>query len=102
MSNQTREDSLRDALDHIAKVASNSRTRTKRLSFIEKRAVDAIEGVPYDCDSFVLPIMETKSPAQFDYEIRGLKRELTQYKNMTFFQRIVWAFKGSKHDIHEQ
>lgn len=96
MDDQIREDFLRDALDHIAKVASNSRTRTKRLAFIEKRAVDAIEGVPYARDSFVLPIMETKAPAEFDYEIRGLKRELNQYKNMTFFQRVVWAFKGER------
>lgn len=91
-----REDLLVNALMHIAKVANNSRTKTKRLAFIEKRALDAVDGVEYNRDEFVLPVMDTLTPSQYDYKIRELKREIREYKEMSFVQRIVWAFKGAK------
>lgn len=91
-----REDQLVNALMHIAKVAHNSRTKTKRLAFIEKRALDAVDGVEYNRDEFVLPVMDTLTPLQYDHKIRELKREIREYKEMSFVQRIVWAFKGEK------
>lgn len=50
-----REDQLVNALMHIAKVAHNSRTKTKRLAFIEKRALDAVENyvVLSELDGFI-------------------------------------------------
>ncbi|WP_213956293.1 hypothetical protein [Variovorax sp. dw_954] len=46
---------LRNALDHIAKTARNSRTSTRRLRWIEQRALFALEGKPYDNTAFDLP-----------------------------------------------
>jgi hypothetical protein len=46
---------LRNALDHIAKTARNSRTSTRRLRWIEQRALFALEGKPYDKEAFDLP-----------------------------------------------
>ena len=91
-----REKFLEDALSHILNTARNSRTRTKRLAWIEKRCQDAVDGVVYNRDEFVLPVMNTKAPISYEIDIMHLKRELKEYKNMTFFQRIVWAFKGEK------
>ena len=40
--------------------------------------------------------MDTLTPSQYDYKIRELKREIREYKQMSFVQRIVWAFKGER------
>jgi len=92
-----REDFLESALSHILRTAQNSRTRTKRLLWIEKRCQDALDGIPYNRDEFELPTMNAKSPCKYDEEIRELKREIWSHKNMTFVQRIKFVFmRGDK------
>jgi len=39
---------LRDALDHIARIANASRQQTRRLDWISSRAREALRGVPWD------------------------------------------------------
>lgn len=39
---------LRDALDHVARIANASRTKTKRLDWIACRAQLALKGQPWD------------------------------------------------------
>jgi hypothetical protein len=46
---------LVDALDHISRTARGSRTNTRRLRWIEKRAEMAVNGEVYYADSFDLP-----------------------------------------------
>lgn len=89
-----REDFLESALSHILRTAQNSRTRTKRLLWIEKRCQDALDGIEYNRDEFELPTMNAKSPCRYDTEIRELKREIWSYKNMTLVQRIKFVFTG--------
>tara|TARA_R110000868_G_scaffold211349_4_gene461425 strand:- start:1110 stop:1448 length:339 start_codon:yes stop_codon:yes gene_type:complete len=46
---------LANALDHIAKSAAASRTSTRRLRWIERRALIALKGQEYSDTSFDLP-----------------------------------------------
>jgi len=46
---------MRNALDHIARTARKSRTSTRRLRWIEKRAELAAAGGPYSQEAFDLP-----------------------------------------------
>lgn len=39
---------LRDALDHIARIANAARQSTRRLDWISSRAREALRGVPWD------------------------------------------------------
>ena len=39
---------LRDALDHIARIANAARQQTKRLDWISSRAREALRGVPWN------------------------------------------------------
>ena len=41
---------LRDALDHIARIANASRQQTRRLDWISARARDALRGVEWNRD----------------------------------------------------
>ena len=91
-----REQFLEDALDHIAKTARNSRTSSKRIRWIEKRAEDAILGIPYKREEFELPKMNTLSASQYERLLQDREKELKIYKEMTFIERIVWAFRGEK------
>ena len=91
-----REQFLEDALDHIAKTARNSRTSSKRIRWIEKRAEDAILGIPYNREEFELPKMNTLSASQYERLLQDREKELKIYKEMTFIERIVWAFRGEK------
>ena len=59
---------LRNALNHIARVAAKSRTSTRRLRWIEQRAALALAGQAYDNSAFDLP-----KDADNDYQ--RLKRE---------------------------
>lgn len=45
--NTEHEERLRDALDHIARVAGEARHSTRRLEWIAARAKRAIDGQPY-------------------------------------------------------
>ena len=91
-----REQFLEDALDHIVKTARNSRTSSKRLRFIEKRAEDAILGIPYNREEFELPKMKTLSANQYERLLKDREKELAFYKEMSFIERIVWAIRGEK------
>lgn len=91
-----REQFLENALDHIAKTARNSRTSSKRIRWIEKRAEDAILGIPYNREEFELPKMNTLSASQYERLLQDREKELKIYKEMTFIERIVWAFRGEK------
>ena len=91
-----REQLLENALDHIAKTARNSRTNSKRIRWIEKRAEDAILGIPYNRDDFELPKMNTLSASQYERLLKDREKELAFYKEMSFINRIVWAIRGEK------
>jgi hypothetical protein len=41
---------LRDALDHISRIANAARQQTKRLDWISMRAREALRGVPWNRD----------------------------------------------------
>ena len=41
---------LRDALDHILRIANASRKTTRRLDWISSRAREALRGVPWNMD----------------------------------------------------
>ena len=45
---QDRREQLRDALDHIMRVARSARQPTRRLDWIAERARRALDGQPYD------------------------------------------------------
>lgn len=89
-----REQFLEDALDHIVKTARNSRTSSKRLRFIEKRAEDAILGIPYRREEFELPTMKTLSANQYEMLLRDREKELKIYKEMSFIKRVIWTITG--------
>lgn len=90
-----REEFLEDALQHILRTAQNSRTRTKRLAWIEKRCQESLDGIPYDRDNFDLPVMKTLTPIKYEEKIKDLKREIEFYKGMSLIQRIKFLFKGA-------
>lgn len=70
-----------DALNHIIKMCRNSRTRTKRLAFIEKRAQEALDNIPYDRDNFDIPDQMIKSPSEYELEIRNLKQQILKLRD---------------------
>lgn len=76
------------ALRHILTIAQRSRTRTKRLAFIEKRAKYALEGKPYIREDFDIPDRKIKSPAEYELEIRKLKDQILQYRDILEENRI--------------
>lgn len=49
-------DALRDALDHIARTCRASRTSTRRIRWIERRAEWALEGKAYTDNAFDIPV----------------------------------------------
>ena len=71
-----------DALDHIYKIADRSRAMTKRLAFIRKRAKEALDGIPYDRANYDIPDRTIKSPAEYEQEIRNLKNQIQQYREI--------------------
>lgn len=64
------------ALMHIAKVASKSRTLTRRLRWIEKRANYAIDNKPYHQEEFDMP-KYAESNESLKAQIRKLKEQLS-------------------------
>lgn len=78
-----------DALDHIYKIADRSRTMTKRLAFIRKRAKEALEGIPYDRANYDIPDRTIKSPTEYELEIRNLKYQIQQYREI-LEQHGIW------------
>ena len=74
---------LRAALDHIAKTAEASRTSTRRLRWIQKRAELALAGVPYDIRALELPKDNPDATEK-------LKRKLGHAKRLLAAHGIEW------------
>lgn len=68
---------LRDALDHIAKIAGMARTETKRLNWITARAKTALAGELWDNSYMPIPnVTEFKQRHQWKQEIESLREQL--------------------------
>ena len=65
---------LKDALDHVMRLAKASRSQTKRLKVIAARAEAALNGEVYDGTNLQLP-KEARSPMSYETELRVTKRE---------------------------
>jgi hypothetical protein len=61
---------LRDALDHIARIAEQARTPTNRLAFVVHRARTALAGKPYDRRDVKIP------PSGASETVRAQRRAL--------------------------
>lgn len=59
---------LRDALDHIARIANAARHQTRRLDWISARARDALRGVPWNRDYLPEP---KKASIEEVHDLRG-------------------------------
>lgn len=66
---------LKDALDHVMRLAKASRSQTKRLKVIAARAEMALNGEVYDGKDLKLP-KEARSPMSYENELRVTKRDL--------------------------
>jgi hypothetical protein len=73
-----------DALDHIVRVCKASRTQTRRIRWIERRAEGAIRGEESDGSEFDLP----KKPSEETFE--KLKRQLAHAKRLLAAHNIPW------------
>lgn len=67
---------LRIALDHIRKTATQSRTQSRRLRWIEQRAIWALEGRPYDNSQFDLPKDSATSAVKAELKATRLRKDL--------------------------
>lgn len=59
---------LRDALDHIARIANASRQQTRRLDWISSRARDALRGVEWNREYLPEP---KKASMEEVHDLRG-------------------------------
>ena len=59
---------LRDALDHIARIANASRQQTRRLDWISARAREALRGVPWNHEYLPEP---KKASMEEVHDLRG-------------------------------
>ncbi|MGP5563767.1 hypothetical protein [Vreelandella alkaliphila] len=66
---------LKDALDHVMRLAKASRSQTKRLKVIAARAEMALNGEVYEGKDLKLP-KEARSPMSYENELRVTKRDL--------------------------
>jgi hypothetical protein len=81
LESQAREIELvRDALDHIARTCTQSRTQTRRLRWINYRANTALEGKPYDEKLIDLPKNGDQQAIKAELKIKALKAELAALK----------------------
>lgn len=92
----SRESELEQALEHIILAVKGSRTNTKHLARIQRRAEMALEGIEWDEDKFDTPTSQPKTPVEYEMHIQFLKRELHSYKNMSIIQRILFVFTGAE------
>jgi hypothetical protein len=67
---------LRDALDHIARVAEQARTPTNRLAFIVHRARCALAGRPYDRRDVKIPPSAANETARAQRRAVALRQAL--------------------------
>lgn len=61
-------DLLRDALDHIGRIANASRQQTRRLDWISMRAREALRGVPWNREYLPEP---NKASMEEVHDLRG-------------------------------
>ena len=80
---------LEQALDHIINTCRGSRTRTNRLAWIEQRAQEAIDGIPYDREKFVPVKLNQKSAGDYEGEIRRLEAIIDKYREELDY-RGIW------------
>ena len=59
---------LRDALDHISRIANAARQQTKRLDWISMRAREALRGVPWNREYLPEP---KKASLEEVHDLRG-------------------------------
>ena len=75
---------LAQALDHIAKSAARSRTSTRRLRWIEQRAIFALEGREYRDIDLELP----RSPSDESIERMRLERAKLRAENAQLLEAL--------------
>lgn len=82
-------DLMRDALDHIAKTCSQSRTQTLRIRWIKDRANLALQGKPYVQSEHALPrsagdsaVMAQMKAKQLQFEVDQLKAKVTDCRGL--------------------
>lgn len=73
-------DLMRDALDHIAKTCTQSRTQTLRLRWIMTRANLAVQGKPYIEAEHDLPRSAGDSAVKAEAKVRHFKHDNEQLK----------------------
>lgn len=73
-------DLMRDALDHIAKTCTQSRTQTLRLRWIMTRANLAVQGKPYIEADHDLPRSAGDSAYRAEQKVRHFKHDNDQLK----------------------
>lgn len=73
-------DRLRDALDHIAKTCTQSRTQTLRLRWIMTRANLALDGKPYIEADHDLPRSAGDSAIKAQMKVRHIQHDNDQLK----------------------
>lgn len=74
---------LRDALDHIARTAAASRTKSRRTRWIQRRAEMALRGEPFDVKAFDLPKRDLDAPDR-------LKMQLSHARRLLAAHGIAW------------
>lgn len=85
---------LRDALDHISRIANAARQQTKRLDWISMRAREALRGVPWNRDYLPEP-----KKASLD-EVHDLRRTMFMLVNACESENltaIAAAVEEAKH-----
>lgn len=73
-------DLMRDALDHIAKTCTQSRTQTLRLRWIRDRANLAVQGKPYIEADHDLPRSAGDSAIKAQMKVRHIQHDNDQLK----------------------
>lgn len=71
---------VRDALDHIARTCTQSRTQTRRLRWINYRANTALEGKPYDPKLLDIPVDGEQQAIKAELKLKALQSELAALK----------------------
>lgn len=93
---------LKDALDHVMRLAKASRSQTKRLQVIAARAEIALNGEVYDNTNLKLP-EPARSPMSYETEIRVTKRELESALAELADMRNIWlSIDDCEQGSHEQ
>lgn len=89
----SREQVLEQALEHIILTVKGSRTNTRRLARIQKRAEVALQGLDWDEEKYKIPVKQAKTPVEYEMQIRFLKRDLEEVLNMGWWERVLFLFK---------